>query len=110
MDPSTRSNPEAVVTENTARSRFEISLDGETVGWADYAPIEGGLAITHTEIDPRFGRRGLGVRLLHDAFVQLRDSGRQIVPACSFAVKYVARNPGWMELVVPAWRERIRDR
>ena len=41
------------------RSRFEVRVEGEIGGVAEYRRRPGLIAFTHTQIDPRFEGRGL---------------------------------------------------
>lgn len=91
---------EPAVTDNPARSRFEISVDGEPAGFADYERrTDKVLALVHTEIDERFGGRGLGGKLIEGALAQARAEGLSVVPYCPFARMHIERHPEHLELV-----------
>ncbi len=42
--------------------RFELRVEGELVGWAEYLPAGESVIIAHTEIDERREREGSEVR------------------------------------------------
>ena len=49
-----------IVEDNPDRSRFELRVDGELVGWAEYRPAGDSVIVAHTEIDERREGEGLG--------------------------------------------------
>ncbi|HYN97807.1 MAG TPA: GNAT family N-acetyltransferase [Pilimelia sp.] len=87
------------VADNPERQRFEIRLDGELAGFAEYRPRDGALAFTHTEVDPRHRGRGLGGALIGAALEQVRADGGRVLPLCSFVVDYVGQHPEYRDLV-----------
>ena len=91
MDPTVRHNPE--------QSRYEISLDGEVVGIADYYPSGDALVFPHTEINAELRGRGLGEQLVRGALDDVRTAGRKIVPRCWFVAEFVEINPEYQDLV-----------
>jgi hypothetical protein len=50
MDPATQA-AEPVITDNPRESRFEIHLDGQRAGLAQYQMRGQVLSLTHTEVD-----------------------------------------------------------
>jgi uncharacterized protein len=88
------------VEDNPARHRYEILVDGEVGGFADYRVRDDVVIITHSEIDPAHRGHGLGGRLAKDTLDTLRARGARVVPACPFFAKYVAEHPEYEDLVV----------
>lgn len=94
-------DPQIKVTDDVDEGRFVIRIDGEVAGFAAYRlPEAGVIAFTHTEIDGRFAGRGLAKRLIRDALDDARARGLGVVPICPFVEDFIARNPGYAELVV----------
>ena len=87
------------VVDAPDRLRFEISVDGELAGFAQYVRKGGRLVFVHTEIDPRFEGRGLGSKLAAGALDQARQAGEPIVPLCPFIASYIAKHPDYDDLV-----------
>jgi predicted GNAT family acetyltransferase len=87
------------VQDNAARQRFEIRLDGELAGFADYRPRDGVLAFTHTEVDPVHRGKGVGGALIGAALEQVKADGGKIMPLCSFVADYVSHHPQYADLV-----------
>ena len=47
------------IEDNRAAARYELRVDGDQVGRADYRELEDVVVISHVEVDPRFGGQGL---------------------------------------------------
>jgi hypothetical protein len=64
----------AVVGQNTARSRFELEIDGH-IAFANYRITDGVVAITYTETPPALAlrERGVGSQLVLGARGRRRD-------------------------------------
>ncbi|MDR8409984.1 N-acetyltransferase [Nonomuraea sp. 3-1Str] len=87
------------VVDNPARSRFEILLDGEVAGFADYRLLPEKIVLTHTEVRPEHEGQGLAGRLVGHALDLSRDTGLRVVPLCPYVVKYIERHPEYQDLV-----------
>jgi len=81
------------------RSRFEVLVDGETAGFAEYHRRPGLIAFVHTAIDPRFEGRGLASELVRAALSEARSDGLSVLPFCPFVRGYIARHREYVELV-----------
>jgi uncharacterized protein len=71
-------------------SRFEVRVDGELAGFAEYRRRPGLIAFTHTLIDPRFEGQGLASRLVQTALSDARAAGLAVLPFCPFVRWYIA--------------------
>ena len=87
------------VEDNPARHRYEIFVDGEVGGFADYRVRDQVVIITHSQIDPAYRGHGLGGQLAKATLDTLRERGARVVPACPFFAKYVAEHPEYEDLV-----------
>jgi len=87
------------VTNNSAASRYEIHVDGQLAGFADYTTQPGVIAMPHTEVDPAFEGRGLGSRLARAALDDIRHQGMHVAPNCPFIATYIRRHPEYADLV-----------
>ncbi len=94
-----------VVQDAPERSRYEIRVDGELAGFAEYERHHRSIAFTHTEIDPRFEGRGLASRLIAAALDDVRPSGAPVLPFCPFVRSFIERHPEYVDLVPEARRE-----
>lgn len=83
-------------------NQYEISVDGVRVGVATYTDTDNQRIFTHTEVNPAFGGRGLGTKLVAAALSDTRAAGKRIVPACSFVADYADQHAEYRDLVDPA--------
>lgn len=87
--------------------RFEIEVDGQRVGLAQYRRGESVLALVHTEIDPDMGGRGLAGELIACALDQARASGLAVAPYCPFVRHYLITHPEYLDLIPAEDRDRF---
>ena len=90
---------DVTVQDNPARHRFEILLDGEIGGFADYRERDGALVVLHSEVDRAHRGEGLGSVLAGRTLDALRERGVKVVPACPFFARYVEEHPEYADLV-----------
>ena len=81
MTPEVRDNREA--------SRYEILLDGEVVGFADYRVHDDVVIFPHTVITPEKRGQGLGEILVAGALEDVRTKGRRVVASCWFVAEFI---------------------
>ncbi|WP_344822331.1 GNAT family N-acetyltransferase [Actinocorallia longicatena] len=86
------------VTNNTARSRYEISVDGAVAGYSQYVMKDGAVVFTHTEIDMDYEGQGLGSKLVRGMLADVRERGLKMVPQCPFVKEYVKKHPEYADL------------
>ncbi len=90
-DPTVVDRPEA--------GRFEVLVDGEVAGFAEYRRTRSAVAFTHTVVDPAFEGRGLGSVLARGALDAARQAGSPVLPFCPFIRDYIRRHPAYLDLV-----------
>ena len=88
------------VTEEPGR--FIISVDGRTVGLADFHDLDGRRVFPHTEVQSSFEGRGLATILVAEALRATRDAGLRIVPSCSMVAGYIDKHPEFADITDPA--------
>ena len=86
---------------NNELSRFEIYLDGELAGFAEFKLRDGKMALPHTEIDPKFGGQGLGSALIQYALDDAAIKKLLVAPYCPFVSNYIGKNPDKYLFLVP---------
>ena len=95
------------ITNNLAESRYEIFIEGELAGFADYKVIEDTVTFPHTEVDPAFGGRGVGSALVEFALNDVATLGKFVAPVCPFVSKAIAKNPDkFLKLVLESERKK----
>jgi predicted GNAT family acetyltransferase len=87
------------VVDIPEKHRFEIRVDGELAGFADYSRRGGRLIFRHTEIDDAYEGRGLGSKLAQGGLDAARAGGHPVVPLCPFIASYIEKHPDYMDLV-----------
>ncbi|BBX28156.1 GNAT family N-acetyltransferase [Mycolicibacterium alvei] len=84
---------------------YEITVDGVHAGIAAYINSGDQRIFHHTEIDEEFGGRGLAGELVAEALTDTRESGKRIVPVCSFVARYVQKHHDFDDALDPATPE-----
>ena len=90
------------MTDNAARKRFEITVDGEPAGFAAYRSRDGVVVFTHTQVDPAYEGQGVGGVLAQSALDQARERGDQVVAQCPFISGWIEKHPDYRDLLVEA--------
>lgn len=87
------------VFDNREASRYELRIDGEQIGLADYRMSREVTVLPHVEIDPAHGGQGLGHRLVRAVLDDIRADGRRVQPLCPFVRAFISENPDYADLV-----------
>ena len=87
------------VIDRPDKSRYDISVDGEVVGFCSYRDTGDVFLLPHAEVDPRVGGRGIGTQLARGTLDDLRTRGIKVVPLCPFIADFIAKNPDYKDLV-----------
>jgi uncharacterized protein len=88
-----------VVIDQAELHRYEIHVDGESYGFADYR-VEGDVVVLpHTVVDPARRGQGLAAILIRHALDDIVASGRTVIPACSYVAAYIERHPEYRAAV-----------
>lgn len=87
------------VTDNAAASRFEIEVDGEVAGYAEYHRRGTAISFTHTVVTPAFEGRGVGSALVRGALDAARADGAAVLPFCPFVREWIGKHPEYTDLV-----------
>ena len=70
----------ATVRNNTARSRYEMEVDGH-LAVAVYTLAPGVITFVHTEVPPELGGKGVGSTLVRGALEDARRQGLKVLVA-----------------------------
>jgi uncharacterized protein len=89
------------------RERYELSVDGEAVGFTAYKARPDLIAFIHTEVDDRFQGRGLGDRLIRSALEDARARGLAVLPFCPFVKAFIEHHREFEALVPDNYREQF---
>ena len=92
--------PAGRVVRNDGRSRYELLIDGEVAGFADYRPGRDGVIVfPHTVIDPDRRGQGLGAVLVRGALDDVRARGETVEPLCWYVARFIDENPDYRPLL-----------
>ena len=80
------------VSDNAARHRFELTIDGATA-FLVYQRTPDTLTLVHTEVPTELRGRDLGGKLVRAALLTARADGLRPVVMCAFARAYVQKHP-----------------
>jgi predicted GNAT family acetyltransferase len=86
------------IRNNEERSRYELAIDDELVGIADYRIAGEVVVFPHTEIEPARRGQGLGAQLVKFALDDVRASKRRAQPQCWYVADFIADNPEYADL------------
>ncbi len=92
--------PNEKLTDNTADSRYELTVDGSVAAFANYRIDGDTVRITHTEVTGPEGQ-GLGSRLARLLLDEIRQRGQDVVPQCDFIAGWITRHPDYADLLRP---------
>lgn len=76
------------VTDNAARSRYEMDVDGQTV-FANYRRDGQRLLVTHVEAPIPLRGTGAAGRFMAGLMDQVRAEGLKVVPLCGYAASWI---------------------
>jgi hypothetical protein len=88
------------VEQATDPDRFEILVDGAPAGFSQFADSGTDRIFFHTSMDPAFGGRGLGGKVVSAALDSTREAGLNVVALCPFVKGYVEKHPSYADLTV----------
>lgn len=87
------------ITDNPARSRFELVEDG-LIAFADYRREGEALILPHVEAPPALRGTGAAGRLMQGVLEHARAQQLKVVPLCAYAAAYLRRHKQWADLLV----------
>lgn len=89
----------SLVRNNVEASRYELLVDGDLAGVADYRIVGDRVLMPHTEIRHEKRGRGLGAVLVRGALDDVRSSRRTVVPQCWYVARFIDEHPEFQDVV-----------
>ncbi len=80
------------IRHDAAARRFVADVEGRQAV-LDYTICGDVMTITHTGVPPAIRGRGIAGELMRAALSAARNAGWKVMPACSYAAAYVAKQP-----------------
>ncbi|MCU1487081.1 MAG: GCN5-related N-acetyltransferase [Actinomycetia bacterium] len=90
---------ERSVVDEPARSRYELRVGDEVVGFVSYQRHGDLVDLVHTEIEDGHEGEGLGSALASGVLDDLRRRGLHVRPSCPFIAGWIAKHPDYDDLV-----------
>lgn len=89
--------PLEIQHDRTAQ-RFSVDVDGHQCV-LEYRLADAVMTITHTRVSEAVGGRGIASELLLAALAAARAEHWSVVPACSYAAAFMAKNSEYADLL-----------
>jgi len=88
------------VNYNDKNGSFTILSEGKKIALMTFtfAGVQK-IIIDHTEVDPALHGKGLAKKMMEKAIAVAREKNWKIVPACSFAKKFLDTNPQYKDVL-----------
>jgi uncharacterized protein len=86
------------VTDNPARSRYELALEG-SVAFIDYQRVGQLRVLRHAEVPPALRARGVAATLTAGALDLVRQQGETVEARCAYVAEFIARNAQYQDLL-----------
>lgn len=88
---------------NEAKKRFELEVDGH-IAFIEYIlNKENIIFLTHTEVPPALGGKGVGSKIVQLALEYIKGKGYALAPLCPFVAKYLRSHPEWQTLLAKGY-------
>jgi predicted GNAT family acetyltransferase len=87
------------VVDLVGEYRYELRLDGERVGVADYRVRDGVMTIPYVETEPAHRGKDFAARLMAGVLDDVRARELTVQPICSYAATYMQRRPDTHDLI-----------
>ena len=90
---------ETTIVDLPEHSRYQLTYGGKRAGYATYRRTPGRVVFDHTVIDPAYGGKGLGSKLVKHILDDAVSRGERIVPECSFVAAFARKHHDYDSLV-----------
>ncbi|MFE9784796.1 GNAT family N-acetyltransferase [Nocardia salmonicida] len=93
-------DPQRRVVRNVEKNRYDVFLDDQLAGFAEYVERDNDTDFIHTEIDDTFAGKGLGGVLARQAVEDVIARGRTVTAHCPFIRGWLDKHPEYDAHVV----------
>jgi predicted GNAT family acetyltransferase len=91
--------PEKTIADAPEHSRYELELDGEIVGVADYKQDGNVRSFTHTGVEAAHRGQGLAAELIDFALREAQNADLEVLPYCWYVRDHIAAHSEYTDLV-----------
>lgn len=95
------------IDHSPAQERYEAILvsdafgEDEVVGYLDYVSEPYQIVLTHTVVREHYSGHGYAGQLVRYVLEDIRASGKQVVPVCSYVQRFIGLHPEFADMAVP---------
>lgn len=89
---------------NEEKKRFEMEVDGHVAFIEMILTNENIMFLTHTEVPPALGGKGVGSRIVEKTLHYIKEHGYTLAPLCPFVAKYLRIHPEWQTLLAKGYK------
>ena len=86
------------IRNNPEQCRYELAIDDQVVGIAEYRVVGEVVVFPHTEIESARRGQGLGAQLVQYALDDVRAANRRVEPQCWYVAEFIAEHPEYADL------------
>lgn len=86
--------------DNKESHRYEFRIDGHIAKIEYIKNNTGEIYLTHTEVPPVLGGKGIGTQLIEKSLNDIEQQGLHLVPLCPFVTGYIHKHPEWKRIVL----------
>lgn len=88
----------AELTNDRAAKRYELRLNGDVAGFAEYIEHPNGSSMSvelpHTVTEPAFRGQGVASVLVRGVLEKITRDGHDVIPTCTFVAAFIAKQSG----------------
>lgn len=95
----TESSFQLDVINDLERGRWDATLGGDAIGELTYRFVGGRVVLLSTWVNPAYRNRRVATELIHRVLDEIRDTGKKITIICPVVGEFIARNPGYIDLI-----------
>lgn len=87
------------IVNDPERGRWIAALGSEAIGELTYRFVGGRIVLIKTWVNHAYRGQGVATELIARVLDEIRETGRRITIICSVVGKFIARNPGYADLI-----------
>jgi predicted GNAT family acetyltransferase len=88
------------IVNDASMNRYELYVDGVSIGATDYQIRDDTIVFIHTEIDPSQREHGFGSELARGALNLVRaETDYRVVAKCPFMSAWIGKHPDYQDLL-----------
>jgi predicted GNAT family acetyltransferase len=87
------------VVDDTERQRFVALLGADAIGELSYRHVGGRIVLLSTWVDSAYRNQRVASELIARTLDEIRETGQKITIICPVVGEFIARNPGYADLI-----------